>query len=75
MCVPVYAFVCFGLAHSVAYSDCVHLCSVCLCVYVRMFVLLKGLAQRRPFVVGNSGHSAQLVWFMDVSQNCISLRP
>lgn len=53
--------------------------AVCVClqahVFVRMFVLLKGLAQSRPFVVGSSGHSAQLVWFMDVSQNCISLRP
>lgn len=56
-------------------SMCIIAVCVCLCVFVRMFVWLKGLAQSRPFVVGSSGHSAQLVWFMDVSQDCISLRP
>lgn len=52
------------------------LCESLLCVFVCacMFVLLKGLAQRRPFVDGNSGHCAQLIWFVDVSQNCISLQ-
>lgn len=48
---------------------------VCVHVFVRMFALLKGLAQSRPFVVGSSGLPTQLVWFMDVRQNCISLWP
>lgn len=63
----------WSCAHCGLFWLCVSLLSVFVCV--RMFALLKGLAQRRPFVVGNSGHSAHLVWFMDVSQNCISLRP
>ena len=66
-------FCCFCLVHTVAYPVCVHLCYVC--VQVCVFVLLKGLAQSRPFVLGSGGHSAQLVWFMDVRQNCIRLWP
>lgn len=75
MCVCVPAFICV-LSHC-GFSVYKHLRLVCTCihVFVRMFVLLKGLAQSRPFVVGSSGHSAQLVWLMDVSQNCISLQP
>lgn len=62
---------------AVAYPVCVHLRSVCMCACTclcAVFVLLKGLAQSRPFVVGSGGHGAQLVWFMDASQSCISLR-
>lgn len=47
--------------HTVAFPVWAH-------VFVRMFVLLKGLAQSRPFVVGSSGLPIQLVWFMDESE-------
>lgn len=48
----------------------------CMCVRVsHMFVRLKGLARHAPFVVGRSGLPTRLVWFMDVSQSCNSLRP
>lgn len=67
MCVPTFA--CFCTLRFIL--------SVCMCVYafVRMFVLLKGLAQSRPFVVGSGTIPTQLVWFMDVSQGYINPRP
>lgn len=46
----------------------------CICLYACLYCL-KGLAPSRSFVVGGCGHSAQLVRFVNVSQNCISLRP
>lgn len=66
-------WVCFCLFLFGAHCGLSCLCLLCICAC--LFVPLKGLAQSRPFVVGRSGHPAQLVWLMDVSHNCISLRP
>lgn len=44
-------------------------------MFLRMFEVLKALAQRRPFVADNGGHSAQFLCFMDVDHNCNSLKP
>lgn len=67
----VWMYACVHVLHTVAYLVCVHV----LQAFVHMFVLRKGLLESRPFVVGRSGLPTQLVWVMDVSRSCISLRP
>lgn len=64
--------------------SCAHLSLSCLCALqlyvcagVPVFVRIRSstyFKQITPFVVSSIGHSAKLVWFMDVNQNYISLR-